>query len=158
MVNRRTSLVPRVRQCWVCATSVQDDALSSHPIVKRDTRRLKSCGMISAPWSPSFSRSQGSQKNEALSVSETPGSCRLRRICLPSTNFVLCTTPEASRSTMVAASTSASSTETTGSTIRSCAASTALFGSDHTTRKNHLGTRADARSQCLPCRSFHSNL
>ena len=82
-VNLCTSLVPGVRQCWMCTTSVQDDALSSHQIVKRGTRRLKSCGTISAPWSPSFSRSQGSQKNEASSVFETTGNCCLHLICLP---------------------------------------------------------------------------
>ena len=83
LVNRWTSLVPRVRQCWMCTTSVQDDALCSHQIVKGGTGRLKSCGTISAPWSPSFSRSQGSQKNEASSMFKTTGNCCLHRICLP---------------------------------------------------------------------------
>ena len=39
-------------------------------------------GTISAPWSPSFSRSQGSQKSEASFEFDTTGKCCFHRICL----------------------------------------------------------------------------
>ena len=150
--------MPSVRHCWMCTTSVQDDALSSHQIVKRGTARLKSFDMISAPWSPSLHVHEVHRRTKL-----PPCSRRLEAVVSVASacsriNSVLCTTPEASRSTMVAPSTSASSTQTTVSSIRSCAAPTA-----HGTRESHqschvLGIRAEARSQCLPCRSFHSNL
>ena len=157
MVNRWTSVVPGVRQRWMCTTSVQDE-LSSHQIVKRGTGRLKS-------WRHDLSTvvaiaHKGSQKNEASSVFETTGNFCLHRICLPLNqqhtlhntrcikvhdgfrfhvgifdrddrliHAILCCTDSAVRRLMAP--------------VRACHA---------------LGKRAEAWSQCLPCRSFHSNL
>ena len=121
--------------------------LSCHQIAVRGTARLKSLRHDLSTVVSILSRSPGSQKNEAPFVFSTTGNIH-----------ILCPTPEASRTTMVPACTSASSTEASDPVLhrRRCAEA-------HGTRESHqrchaLGIRAEARSQCLPCRSFHSDL
>ena len=117
-------------------------------------------GTIAAPSSPSFSLSQCSQKDEAPThVQNDQKLCSPSHVLVPQPTAHFHTTPESSRTPMVAVSTS-SPTETTVSSTdpvlhrRRCAEA-------HDARVRHEAlacVRAEAQSQHLPCKSFLSNL
>ena len=162
VINRWTSLVPGVRQCWTCTTSVQDDALSSHQILKRGTRRLKS-------WRRSQLR--GRHPFHAHTVHRRtklpPCSRRLETAvsiasACSSTNSILHTTPKHQRPRWFPLPRRHHRQRRPSHPFdpalhrRRCAEARG-------TRESHqschvLGVRAEARSQCLPRRSCHSNL
>ena len=78
MVNLGTSLVPRVRQCWICTTSVQDGALSSHQIAWHRTAQVLTA-------SQHHGLHPFEQKKEASSVKKIRDGWKLlHRICLSS--------------------------------------------------------------------------